>query len=210
MRERSKGCLITDVPYSLQVKGQSVSEILEIEIKPGWKLGTKITFQEKGRFYPCALPFHTFDDLSFTSLSGDERPGVIPADIVFVIGEKPHPTFRRDGNDLIHTVRLSLADALCGTTLSIQHLDGTTLSVPVTEVITPSSCKVIRQAFRAVGLRSAYFHLANAACTCTRGKGMPVAKTPGSFGNLVFKFEVAFPRTLSSEQKEKIREVLGA
>ena len=32
----------------LQVKGQSVSEILEIDIKPGWKKGTKITFQEKG------------------------------------------------------------------------------------------------------------------------------------------------------------------
>jgi DnaJ family protein B protein 4 len=30
------------------VKGQSMSEILEIEVKPGWKKGTKITFVEKG------------------------------------------------------------------------------------------------------------------------------------------------------------------
>ncbi len=32
-----------------QVRGEPVSEILEIDIKPGWKKGTKITFQEKGK-----------------------------------------------------------------------------------------------------------------------------------------------------------------
>lgn len=31
-----------------QVQGQSVSEILEIDVKPGWKQGTKITFPQKG------------------------------------------------------------------------------------------------------------------------------------------------------------------
>ena len=75
---------------------------------------------------------------------GDERPGVIPGDIVFVIDEKPHPTFRRDGNDLIHNVRLSLADALCGTTINVQHLDGTLLPLSVSDIITPSSAKIMR------------------------------------------------------------------
>lgn len=32
-----------------QVQGQSVSEILEIDVKPGWKQGTKITFPQKGK-----------------------------------------------------------------------------------------------------------------------------------------------------------------
>lgn len=31
-----------------QVKGMSTDEILEIAVRPGWKKGTKITFQEKG------------------------------------------------------------------------------------------------------------------------------------------------------------------
>lgn len=57
-----------------------MSEVIEINVKPGWKKGTKITFENKG----------------------DEQPGRIPADIVFVIDEKPHDTFSRAGDDLIH------------------------------------------------------------------------------------------------------------
>lgn len=37
--------------------------------------------------------------------AGDENPGRIAADIIFVLQEKPHPVFRRDGNDLIYTHR---------------------------------------------------------------------------------------------------------
>ena len=66
----------------VQVNGQQESEILEINIKPGWKRGTKITFPNKG----------------------DAHGGVTPADIVFTVDEKPHPHFRRDGNDLIYQV----------------------------------------------------------------------------------------------------------
>ena len=58
-----------------------VEEILTIDIKPGWKKGTKITFPEKG----------------------NEQPNVIASDLVFVIDEKPHPVFTRDGNDLVVT-----------------------------------------------------------------------------------------------------------
>lgn len=48
--------------------------------------------------------------------------------------ESPHPKFQREGNDLIYTRRLPLADALCGTTVSLTTLDGRPLSVPVKEV----------------------------------------------------------------------------
>ncbi|KAG5242192.1 dnaJ subfamily member [Salix suchowensis] len=58
-----------------------VEEILTIDIKPGWKKGTKITFPEKG----------------------NEQPNTIPADLVFVVDEKPHPVLTRDGNDLVVT-----------------------------------------------------------------------------------------------------------
>ena len=54
----------------------------EIEIKAGWKDGTKITYEREG----------------------DESPGVIPADIVFVVTCKPHPVFTRDGDNLKCTV----------------------------------------------------------------------------------------------------------
>ena len=45
---------------------------------------------------------------------GDETPGHIPADIVFVLEEKPHAVYVREENDLVYTQQISLRDALCG------------------------------------------------------------------------------------------------
>lgn len=139
-------------------------EILEINVRPGWKSGTKITFQEKG----------------------DENPGRIAADIVFVLHEKANDVFKRDGNDLIYTHRLPLADALCGTTVQLQALDGRLLSIPVDEVVSAQQEKVV----------------------C--GEGMPLTRTPEQRGNLRIRFEVLFPRQLNEMQKTMLRQVLPA
>ncbi|KAF6261965.1 hypothetical protein COO60DRAFT_1293650 [Scenedesmus sp. NREL 46B-D3] len=142
---------------------RSVEEILELNVKPGWKKGTKLTFQQKG----------------------DERPGHIAADMVFLIEEKPHARFKREGDNLVMTKRISLSDALCGTEFPVQLLDGRTITVSTRDdVITPQANKIIR------------------------GEGMPISKQPGSKGNLVIKFDVAFPRQLNGSQKEQIRSLL--
>ena len=60
-----------------------MEEILTIDIKAGWKKGTKITFPEKG----------------------NEGRGVIPSDLVFIVDEKPHPVLKRDGNLIIVNLR---------------------------------------------------------------------------------------------------------
>lgn len=76
---------------------------------------------------------------------GDERPGTIPADIVFVINEKKHPVFEREGNDLIHTAKLPLVDALCGATIKLTSLDGRPLTVcakPASEHFLLSYCHI--------------------------------------------------------------------
>lgn len=41
-----------------------------------------------------------------------------------------------------------------------------------------------------------------------RGKGMPISKAPGTFGDLVIQFDVLFPDALTSEQKGMLRSVL--
>jgi DnaJ homolog subfamily B member 4 len=138
-------------------------KVLEVAVKPGWKKGTTVTFE-------C---------------EGDEAPGIIPADIQFVIGEKEHATFSRDGNNLVYNARLTLSDALCGTTLRIATLDGRTISVPVAEVVSPGSEKIVR------------------------GEGMPIAKSPGTKGDLVIRFAVAFPAYLSDDKKSQLRRLLA-
>lgn len=67
-------------------------KILTVNIKPGWKEGTKITFPKEG----------------------DETPTNIPADIVFVVKDKVHPVYRREGSDIIYPARISLRDVSVG------------------------------------------------------------------------------------------------
>jgi DnaJ family protein B protein 4 len=140
----------------------TVEEILTIEIKPGWKKGTKITFPEKG----------------------NEQRGLIPADLVFIIDEKPHSVFKRDGNDLVVTQKISLVEALTGYTAQIATLDGRNLTVPVNTIISPSYEEVVK------------------------GEGMPIPKEPSKKGNLRIKFNVKFPSRLTSEQKTGIKRLL--
>lgn len=106
---------------SVSRKTVPVEEILTIEVKPGWKKGTKITFPEKG----------------------NEQPNVIPADLVFFIDEKPHSAFVRDGNDLIYTQKISLVEALTGYTVHLTTLDGRTLTIPINNIIHPNYEEVV-------------------------------------------------------------------
>ena len=76
--------------------------------------------------------------------AGDQRPGTAPADVVFVVLEKPHALFRREGNDLHYVLRVPLVDALCGATHRLTTLDGRPLSVPVSGIAGPASEKVVR------------------------------------------------------------------
>lgn len=96
-----------------------VSVDKEITIKPGWKDGTKITYEREG----------------------DEAPGVIPADIVFVVQCKPHPVFTRDGDDLHCTVSVSLEDAMRGVNTTLRTLDNRTLTINESYV-TPETTKI--------------------------------------------------------------------
>lgn len=48
---------------------------------------------------------------------------MIPGDVVFVIGEKSHPVFERDGNNLIHKRRITLKEALTDYTLELVRYD---------------------------------------------------------------------------------------
>jgi len=116
----------------------------------------------------------------------DEAPGQIPADITFTIAEKPHPRFRREGNDLHYTATVPLADALTGCVVNLTTLDDRSLSVPVSNVVSPDSVKVVR------------------------GEGMPIAKTPQVRGDLRIGFKVQFPKQLTEQQKEGVRALLGA
>eukprot|EP00742_Colponemidia_sp_Colp-10_P000895 GILJ01000973.1.p1 GENE.GILJ01000973.1~~GILJ01000973.1.p1 ORF type:complete len:318 (-),score=40.71 GILJ01000973.1:76-1029(-) len=103
-------------------KTSNVTEkVLTIEVVPGWRQGTKITFTGEG----------------------DEAPGVKPGDVVFCLKEKAHDRFSREGSDLVYVADITLLQALTGTTVEVHTLDGRVLAVPVAEIVSPQLVKTI-------------------------------------------------------------------
>ncbi|XP_057202134.1 dnaJ homolog subfamily B member 1a isoform X3 [Triplophysa rosa] len=137
-------------------------KILTVDIKRGWKEGTKITFPKEG----------------------DETPTNIPADIVFVVKDKAHSYFRRDGSDIVYSVKISLKDALCGCTISAPTLDGRTVTVTSHDVIKPGMKKRIV------------------------GEGLPLSKYPEKRGDMVLEFLVTFPDKLGPGTREALVQIL--
>lgn len=76
------------VPNQDGKSNKKEDKVLTINVAPGWKAGTKVTFQREG----------------------DRNSSSVPADIVFIIRDKPHPQFKRDGANLIHTAKVCLRD----------------------------------------------------------------------------------------------------
>ncbi|KAI3836408.1 hypothetical protein MKW98_008169 [Papaver atlanticum] len=139
-------------------------EVLRIKVKPGWKKGTKITFDGMG----------------------NEKPGTLTADIIFVIDEKRHPVFKREGDDLILKMEISLVKALTGCTLPIPLLGGEKMSISFTDVVIyPGYEKIIQ------------------------GQGMPTTKDPTRRGDLRIKFHIIFPTDLTQEQRSDIFNLLN-
>ena len=112
---------------------------------------------------------------------GDEAKGHIPADIVFTLQEKPHKLYQREGNDLIVTKEITLREALCGLRFEYQHINGRFMMVTVPSVIKPET--------------EQRYH----------GLGMPISKSEGDYGDLVFRFHIRFPTSISAENKDIIR-----
>merc|ERR1712112_619078 len=82
-------------------------KVLKINIKAGWKSGTKVTFSQEG----------------------DKIPGKIPADIAFIIRDKPHPIFSRDGTNINYTYKIPLREALCGSVIQVPTLEGKKIGI---------------------------------------------------------------------------------
>ncbi|TNN88634.1 DnaJ subfamily B member 13 [Liparis tanakae] len=96
-------------------------KILAINVKPGWKEGTRIIFPKEG----------------------DQGPNCIPGDIVFILRQTSHSLFVRQHNDLIYKAHITLQMALVGFSVDVQTLDGRLISIPVNDVVHPSYHKVV-------------------------------------------------------------------
>ncbi|XP_037951377.1 dnaJ homolog subfamily B member 13 [Teleopsis dalmanni] len=153
-----------------QILTEKRKKVLTLEIPPGVTAGTRFTFKEEG----------------------DRCHTKIPADIVFIIADKPNERFvRHNHTDLIYTHDIDLCDALVGVNFNIKTLDNRNLKIAINDVIHPYYIKK-------------YI-----------GEGLP--KCPKSYlqmpkvektilGDLYVKFNTIFPTYLNNEMKIYCRE----
>lgn len=145
------------------VGGNGTQEkIVAVEVKPGWKAGTRVVFAREG----------------------DQLPGKIPSDVVFVIGEKPHGSFTREGNDLRHKASISLRAALCGGDVDVPFIEGEVFRYPLKGVVTSSTEDRIS------------------------GRGMPISKQPGCRGDLLINYDIKFPTSISESDRKHLNSIL--
>jgi len=162
--------LYQGVTKKLKVKRKSQTlkrdgeTVLEVAVKPGWKAGTKITFPGEG------------DEIG---ASGQAQ------DVVFVIREKKHHLYTREGSNLLHHRKIPLVDALTGFKVELAHLEpDKVLRINVSDTVTPTYTKIVK------------------------GKGMPNSKDPSSKGDLILTFDIEYPKTISDDVKQQLKQLL--
>lgn len=148
--------------YDSQTGKQSVEDkILSVPIKRGLKAGSKIKYPDMG----------------------DQVEGGVQ-DLHFIVKEKPHPLFTRDGDDIKHTVEIDLKEALTGWKRTVQTIEGKQLPVSSAGPTQPEWTE------RFPGL------------------GMPKSKSPNSRGDFIVGVKIKFPTSLTADQKSKLKEIL--
>ena len=148
------------------VKQVKERKILEVPIDKGVKNGRKVKFDGES----------------------DEHPGLLPGDVIFVVQEKAHPRFKREGADLLMSKEINLCESLCGTKFIVKQLDGREL------LISTEPGKVIKPG----------------EIMCVEDEGMPYEGNPYTKGKLFIAFDVKFPTdgTLTSQQMQVLESVL--
>lgn len=163
------------------VSGGSEEKVLSITVKPGWKAGTKIRFAEAG--------------------NEEIKEGqVIGQTIVFVVEEKPHERFKREGDNLVYTCKVPLVEALAGpspnssssiiSTKTVKSLDGRTVSFKIPYPDPETGGKTLQPGQEII----------------VAGEGMP---SKGKKGNLIVRLEVTFPERIPAAKLGALRQALG-
>ena len=113
---------------------------------------------------------------------GDKRPGEPAQDVQFIIKVQPHPVFKRENDDLICEETITLRDALCGYTFNKKGINGQNIHLEFNDVIQPNTEKRI--------------------------PGYGMHKKNGGTGDLIIKFNVKFPSSMTPDQKQQAKRCL--
>jgi curved DNA-binding protein len=139
-------------------------QLLEVKIPPGVRDGTVLRLANMG----------------------DDSVGNIPrGDIHLTINVLPHKVYQRNENDLLRAIEVNCLEAIVGTTVRFDTIEGKTLELNV-----PPGTQ-------------------NGQMMSVQGYGMPSMNNNGVRGRLLLTINIIVPRTLTEDQKDLIRKIIS-
>ena len=137
------------------------NKIINLPIEKGFKDNKKIVIPDMAHYEP-----------------GLDEQG----DLILILKILEHPTFKRDGSNLIYEKNILLSESLCGTKFKLFHLDGREFKVIMDDIVKPNEEYILRD----------------------EGLGKDKYNT----GDLIIRFNIIFPDSLNKERKQYISKIL--
>ncbi|GAP71694.1 hypothetical protein SAMD00024442_16_59 [Candidatus Symbiothrix dinenymphae] len=165
-------------------KGQDYEGHVAISMRDAAKT-QQHTINVDGKLLRITIPAGVANEQKI-KISGQGGQGVNggPAgDLILTIIVQPDPVFRRDGNDLYASVPIDVYTAVLGGEIMLTTMDGGRVKMTVKPGTQPDSKVRLK------------------------GKGFPVYKKEGRFGDLIISYRVQIPQHLSPKQKELFQEL---
>lgn len=159
-------------------KGQDVHAELNLNLRDASKTHSQI-FEINGKKVRITIPAGVYDGQQI-KLKGHGSPGVNggpTGDLYITFNIPADPDFERIGDDLKTKVTIDLYTAVLGGDVKVNTLDGSV------------SLKVKPETQNGITVR-------------LKGKGFPVYKKEGQYGDLFVTYEVKLPANLTEKQKE--------
>lgn len=147
-------------------------------------LGTQRLFQVGNKKIEVKIPAGAKTGTKVRVAGAGPRQGNRASDLYLVIDVKPDPHFERQGDDLHTEVEIDLATAVLGGEVTVATPSGNVL-LKIPAGTQPG------QLFR------------------LKGKGMPILRQPGMFGNLMVRIKVRIPKNLTREQRNLFEQLRG-
>ena len=115
----------------------------------------------------------------------DQIPGYVPGDIVITLIENEHPTFQRDGDNLVIIKNVNLYQ-IYDYVFDITHLDSRIIRITKN----PQDALHLNDSLRKI-----------------TGQGMPIYKQENTFGDLFVRFNLVIPKSLEPSTLVKLKEI---
>lgn len=168
---------------SVKFKGQDFHAELHLDLKDVYKTH-KRTFTVNGENIRLTIPagVRNGQTIRIKGYGGEGLNGGPKGDLILNFSIANHTNFKRDKDNLYSTVNVDLFTALLGGEITVDTFDGK-VKLKV-EPETQSGTKVK-----------------------LKGKGFPVYKKEGQFGDLYITYNVELPTKLSKKEKELFNEL---